>query len=304
MAIDGVLLVDKPAGVTSAEVVRRLCNRLGRPRVGHLGTLDPFATGLLPIMIGEATKLASLLHHGDKRYEGLIRLGVETDTLDPTGTVARTAPVPSIDSDELARVASRFTGVVEQVPPVFSALKRGGVRLYELARRGADVEPPAPRRVTIGRLELSLAAGDMLSFVVACSTGTYVRSLARDVGLALGTVGSLEALRRTSCGTFAIDAATPLDDLIAAIERGAALDLIGLREAIPWIAECEVGERDAARLRNGDARALDGLVPPGAGIFKVIADGRLVAIAEPVSRVNATLIRVFVGQGTNVGAQD
>jgi len=294
MAIDGIVLVDKPAGMTSAEVVRRIRHRLGRPRVGHLGTLDPFATGLLPLMIGEATKLASLLHDDDKCYEGLIHLGVQTDTLDPTGTVELTAPVPPLEVDRIAAVAAQFTGEIEQVPPIFSALKRDGVRLYEMARRGEDVEPPAARIVTIRRLELAPAQDGLMRFEVICSTGTYVRSLARDIGIALGTVGSLDSLRRTRIGAFSIDSATPFDELMAALESGATLNFIGLREALPDIAECEVGPDEAARIRNGDARTLDGRVPPGAKVFKVVAAERLIAIAEPVSGVTASLVRVFV----------
>jgi len=300
MAIDGIVLVDKPAGVTSAEVVRRIRHRLGRPRVGHLGTLDPFATGLLPIMIGEATKLASLLHDGDKSYEGLIQLGVQTDTLDPTGTVESTAPVPRLEPDRIASVTAQFTGEIEQVPPIYSALKRGGVRLYEMARRGEDVEAPAARTVTIKSLELAPAQDSLMRFdglmrfEVVCSTGTYVRSLARDIGIALGTVGSLHSLRRTRIGTFSIDEAAPFDELMTVLDDGVTLNFIGLRESIPAIAECEVGADEAARIRNGDARVLDGRIPSGAGVFKVVAGGRLIALAEPVSRVTASLVRVFV----------
>src|SRR6266851_4323949 len=153
--MDGVIIIDKPAGPTSAEVVRLVKARLGRKvRVGHLGTLDPFATGVLPILVGEGTKLAPFLQETEKEYAGLIVLGSETDTLDSTGEVSRVAPVPSFDTPQLAAIANRFTGTVEQVPPIFSAIKRRGVPLYRLARGGARVEPPAPRKVDIERLEL------------------------------------------------------------------------------------------------------------------------------------------------------
>src|SRR5690348_3972653 len=142
VAMDGILLIDKPGGITSAEVVRRIKARVRPSRVGHLGTLDPFATGLLPILVGEGTKLAPFLQDGEKQYEGTIALGVETDTLDPTGLAVRTADVPAITPAMLAETAARFTGRIVQQPPIFSAIKRGGVPLYKLARRGDEVEPP------------------------------------------------------------------------------------------------------------------------------------------------------------------
>src|SRR5229473_754170 len=134
--MNAIVLVDKPAGISSADVVRRVKSRVKPARVGHLGTLDPFATGLLPIMIGEATKLAPFIDAGDKTYAGLIRLGVETDTLDRDGATVRTLEVPAITAEKLAEIAAQFRGPIEQVPPVFSAIKRGGVPLYRMARRG------------------------------------------------------------------------------------------------------------------------------------------------------------------------
>ena len=153
--MNAIVLVDKPAGISSAEVVRRVKSRVKPARVGHLGTLDPFATGLLPIMIGEATKLAPFIDGGDKEYAGLIRLGVETDTLDRDGAEVRRADVPAISAEKIAQVAAQFTGAIEQVPPVYSAIKRAGVPLYRLARRGDDVAPPEKRSVEIKRLDSS-----------------------------------------------------------------------------------------------------------------------------------------------------
>src|SRR5271156_4430724 len=143
--MNAILLVDKPAGISSAEVVRRVKSRVKPARVGHLGTLDPFASGLLPIMIGEATKLAPFIADGPKVYQGVIALGAETDTLDRTGTIIRITDPPELTLATLSQVAARFTGKIEQIPPVFSAIKRDGVPLYKLARRGDEVEPPAPR---------------------------------------------------------------------------------------------------------------------------------------------------------------
>src|SRR5882724_1141563 len=212
--MNAIVLVDNPAGISSADVVRRIKSRVKPARVGHLGTLDPFATGLLPIMIGEATKLAPFIDGGDKTYAGVIRLGVETDTLDRDGEVVRTVAVPQISIEVLEDVAAQFRGPIEQVPPVFSAIKRGGVPLYRMARRGDEVAPPEKRSVEIKRLDLSIREPTAIEFVATCSPGTYARSLARDIGLALGTVAHLEELRRTRNGTFALEDASSMTDVL------------------------------------------------------------------------------------------
>ncbi len=299
--MDGVLLVDKPAGITSAEAVRQIKSRVRPARVGHLGTLDPFATGLLPILIGEATKLAPFLQNGEKEYEGVIRLGVETDTLDRTGAEIQTAEVPPLTSTTLADAASRFTGRVVQQPPIFSAIKRDGVPLYRLARRGVEVEPPPPREVEISRLTLDAMDATSIHFVAACSTGTYMRSLARDIGIALGTVAHLAELRRLRNGSFTLAEARPLAATLEAFADSGSgcrasqnpAGLIGMREALATMAEAEADAIQVRRLRNGDSRALDGLVPAGAKLFKVVSAGALIAVAEASSRVTARVVRVF-----------
>ena len=240
--MDGVLIVDKPAGITSAEVVRQIKARVRPARVGHLGTLDPFATGLLPILIGEATKLAPFLQDGEKEYEGVIRLGVETDTLDRTGAEIQTAEVPPLTSGMLAEAAARFTGRIVQQPPIFSAIKRDGVPLYRLARRGVEVEPPPPREVEISRLRLDAMDATSIHFVAACSTGTYMRSLARDIGVALGTVAHLAELRRLRNGSFALASRrghwrrcsrrSPRQGPAAERVGQSQVGLIGMREAL------------------------------------------------------------------------
>lgn len=289
----GIILIDKPAGITSAEVVRRIKACVKSTRVGHLGTLDPFATGVLPILIGDATKLAPMLEGGDKEYEGLIRLGRETDTLDRDGKVVREAPVPSISEAGLREAERRFSGRIEQVPPIFSALKRGGVRLYELARQGGEVEPPPPRTIEIKRISLALEGPDTLRFSAVCSPGTYARSLARDIGIALGTVAHLFELRRVRNGNFHLKDAVSLDDAIVALASRSEIRVISLREALSGMPEVAIDERSEIRLRNGDARVLAGTVPTGAETFKVVRDGRLVAIARATSRATAGIVRVF-----------
>lgn len=293
--MNAILLVDKPAGISSAEVVRRVKSRVKPARVGHLGTLDPFATGLLPIMIGEATKLAPFIDGGDKEYAGLIRLGVETDTLDRDGAEVRRADVPAISSERISEVIAQFTGAIEQVPPVYSAIKRAGVPLYRLARRGDDVAPPEKRSVEIKRLDLICEAPDAIRFVATCSPGTYARSLARDIGIALGTVAHLEQLGRTRNGAFSIADAMPLADVLEALDSGAALAcLINLRDALVGLPELVVDIAAEKRLRNGDSRALDSQVPQGSPLFKVISEGGdLIAVARTTSRVTAIVERIF-----------
>ncbi len=293
--MNAILLVDKPAGISSAEVVRRVKSRLKPARVGHLGTLDPFATGLLPIMVGEATKLAPFIDGGDKEYAGLIRLGVETDTLDRDGAEVRRAEVPVISGEKIAEVVEQFTGAIEQIPPVFSAIKRAGVPLYRLARRGEDVAPPEKRIVNIKRLELICEAPDAIRFVATCSPGTYARALARDIGLALGTVAHLEELRRTRNGAFSIADAMALAALVATLDSGARpTGMIGLRDALVGMPELVLDAVAEKRLRNGDSRALDSLVPSGGTLFKVIStSGDLIAVARATSRVTAIVERIF-----------
>ena len=291
--MDGIIVVDKPSGITSAEVVRRIKAEVKPARVGHLGTLDPFATGVLPIMVGEATKLAPMLEGGEKVYDGVIKLGVETDTLDRDGKIVRKAPVPEIDSDKLAAVTKQFTGKIEQVPPVFSAIKRAGVRMYTLARKGDSdsLEPPPMRSVEIKHLAIELTSADTIHFVATCSPGTYARSLARDIGVAMGTVGHLMELRRTRSGHFAIADSISLEDALS-IDDGDDR-LIGLRDAIGDLAELNVDAEAQQLLRNGDPRALEGRVPAGTEMFKVVHDGQLIAVAKATSRVTAIIVRVF-----------
>jgi tRNA pseudouridine55 synthase len=291
--VNGVLLIDKPAGVGSAEVVRRV-KRLVKPaKVGHLGTLDPFATGLLPILIGEATKIAQFLEHHDKRYEGVIALGAQTDTLDPTGEVIATAAVPPFDQRMLDQIAQRFTGKFEQVPPVYSAIKRAGVPLYKLARKGMEPPPPEPRMVMVQRLELRPKGAGRIRFSLQCATGMYVRALARDIGIALGTVANLAELRRSCTGGFGIEQAIALDEALADLEKGQPPALIGLNQSLAGMSEVEVDQASARRVRNGDASALLSMVRIGQGPFKVVCDGALVAIAQFGPDSKFGLARVF-----------
>jgi tRNA pseudouridine55 synthase len=295
--MDAIILVDKPAGITSAEAVRRIKRFVGRTRVGHLGTLDPFATGLLPIMIGEATKLAPFLERGEKEYEGVISLGIETDTLDREGAAVAEAPVPEITADALRDIERRFIGTIEQVPPVYSAIKRDGVRMYDLARRGEAVDPPPARRVEIRALELSVESPQTLRFRLVCSTGTYARSIARDVAIELGTVGHLAQLRRTRSGEFRIDTAVALDTVVESMaERGENLRMLTPAQALGHLPAVSIDSACERQLRYGDSRALDFRVPAGieVALFSVIdASGRLIAVARPLTPQTAKIERIF-----------
>jgi tRNA pseudouridine55 synthase len=206
----GLILVDKPAGITSHDAVDRVRRALGTRKIGHAGTLDPRATGLLVMGVGRATRLLRFLGDLPKVYEGTGVLGVETDTLDADGDVVREAPVEV--SDRLLREAmARFTGVVEQVPPAYSAVKVRGERLYRAARRGDAVAAPA-RTVRVEAFDLRRLASPRFDFHVRCSSGTYVRSLVADVGGELGCGAHLAVLRRVSIGPFHVDEARPPDD--------------------------------------------------------------------------------------------
>ena len=208
----GILPVEKGPGVTSFQVVAHLRRVLRAPRIGHGGTLDPAATGVLPILVGEATKLTPYLVDLDKEYVATVRLGVTTETQDLTGTVLETHPVPALDAPALEAALAPFVGPIQQVPPMYSALHRGGKRLYELARQGVEVERE-PREVIVHSIRLESVALPDFVIRIRCGKGTYVRTLAADVGAALGCGAALAALVRARVGPFALDAAVRWDEV-------------------------------------------------------------------------------------------
>lgn len=275
--ISGLLLIDKPAGPTSFEVVRQIRRALKVRKAGHLGTLDPFATGLLPLALGAATRLVPFLEDLDKTYLATVELGKETDTQDSTGQVVADKPV-AVSEAEVRAAAARFVGVIEQVPPLYSALRHQGRRLYELARRGIEVEV-RPRKVTIYRLEVREIRLPRVVLEVTCSKGTYMRTLAHDLGRALGSGGHLAALRRLAVGPFRVEAALPLAEATQnpALARAR---LIPLADCLPFLPALQVDPQEARRLAQGQAVA----VPPPAegqnGRVRVLSEGRLLAVAE------------------------
>src|SRR5258706_10810754 len=265
--------------MSSAGVIRVLKHHLDGSKVGHLGTLDPFASGLLPLCIGEATKVARFLLLEEKAYEGRIRLGRETDTLDGTGTTTATAPVPPLGESDLERARVTFVGTQQQTPPMYSALKRDGVPLYRLARKGVEVER-MPREITIRALELCLTDETAIDFVVRCSKGTYVRVLAADLGRRLGTVAHLERLRRTVVGPFRIeDAKTP--EALKDQDR-ASWPLVPIGDALVGVQRLTVGPGELAALRRGQQESLKSLPAGRAGEAALLLDpgGQVAAVVE------------------------
>jgi tRNA pseudouridine55 synthase len=206
------LIVDKPEGMTSHDVVRRVRRLAATRRVGHAGTLDPMASGILPVAIGEGTRLVEFLMDGDKSYRTTLKLGEITDTQDAEGAIVERRPVAGITAKMVADACTAFLGDIEQVPPMYSALKRNGVPLYRLARQGVEVERQA-RRVRIHRIEVIEVAPPLVTLEIDCSKGTYIRALGHDLGLALGTGAHLCALRRTRCGVFGEADSLPLVQL-------------------------------------------------------------------------------------------
>lgn len=272
--MNGVLIVDKPAGPTSFEVVQRVRRALGVQKAGHTGTLDPLATGVLPICLGGATRIAGFIALADKTYEAVIRLGVETDTLDAAGAVVAEKPVPTLDEAALEAALSRFRGTFAQTPPMYSAVKVGGKRLYELARAGEQVER-APREVTVHELVLRDFSADEIRVGVKASKGFFVRTLAHDLGAALGCGAHLKALRRTQSGPFTLERAVPLER----IEAGEPVRdrLIPVEDALSELPAVRVSSGEAQKVVHGVPLE----VPSPPGRVRVIGPGeRLLAIAE------------------------
>jgi tRNA pseudouridine55 synthase len=245
--VDGVLVVDKPAGPTSHDMVNRARRVFRLRRIGHTGTLDPFATGVLPLCLGRATRLARFMGAGEKEYRAEVRFGFATSTDDLTGDPLGEPREVRLEEGTLRAALGRFVGRQEQVTPAFSARRVDGARLYERARRGEPVTGPA-RVVTISALELVEWGGDRAVIAVRCSPGTYIRSLARDLGQELGSGAHLTALRRTRSGSFTLEEAVPGDDLESGRER-----LISLADALPELPAVRVGEAGRDLVRHGRA---------------------------------------------------
>jgi tRNA pseudouridine55 synthase len=212
--MNGIVIVDKPRDWTSQDVTARLRRVFNTRRIGHGGTLDPMATGVLPVFVGRATRGVEFFEHAEKTYEAVLRLGIATDTEDITGTVLESKPVDLTEQDFL-NILSQFRGEIQQIPPMYSALKVNGQKLCDLARQGKTVERK-PRTITVYKLDCLEFTGETARLLVHCSKGTYIRTLCKDIGEALGCGGCMEALRRVTAGEYTIDEAVPLQILLDA----------------------------------------------------------------------------------------
>jgi len=250
--MNGLLVVDKPAGCTSHDVVSIVRRSTGEKSIGHLGTLDPMATGVLPLLLGRYTRLAQFFAEARKSYEGTIRFGFSTETFDLDGA-ADSSPRPLTQSlEELRTLAQQFEGTLDQVPPVFSAKKIGGVPAYKLARAGKPV-PVKPARITVHHFALTSLNGDTAAFEVTVSAGGYIRSLAHELGQLAGSGAHLASLRRTASGAFTLAQAIPLDELKSLAGNSQAIEelLPHPRTLLPGMPSVTVDDQLAGRLRNG-----------------------------------------------------
>ena len=297
----GLLLIDKAAGMTSHDVVRKVRRLYHTRKVGHAGTLDPLATGVLPVAIGDGTKILQFLLAENKSYRATFKLGTTTDTLDAEGQVLLERPVPEFTTAELENVCVEFRGEIEQMPPMFSALKKDGVPLYKLARQGKTVDREL-RQVTISRLDLICHDLQTVTIEVDCSKGTYIRTLVSDIGEQLGCGAHLTALRRLRSGDFPIEECQTLDELQLLEEPTSAL--LSLDEALRNLPAVQLNESAADALIFGIPPELSQVrtekVPNSGGLIRLQIDHKIAAIARyaPLrskeKRGDFELIRVFV----------
>lgn len=273
--MEGILNIDKPSGMTSHDVVSRVRRLTGTRRVGHAGTLDPLATGVLVVCVGQATRLVEYVVGRPKTYETTVRLGQTTNTYDADGKIERTRPV-AVTDDQLQVALAPFRGVIEQVPPMYSAIKRNGQPLYKLARQGVTVERAA-RVVTIYDLQLLGRDGDDVTLRINCSTGTYVRSLAHDLGEALGCGGHVTALRRTRVGLFSAESSIPLGQLSA---ENVADNLQPLERAVSHLQRVVLNPTQAEAVSHGKLVARPADMTDDEFVYAVDNAGRLIGIMQ------------------------
>lgn len=284
--MNGIVIIDKPAGWTSQDVTARLRRVFGTRRIGHGGTLDPMATGVLPVFVGRATRGVEFFEHAEKTYETELLLGVATDTEDTTGTVLTRREV-SVTQEQLTEVLERFRGEIMQIPPMYSALKVNGQKLCDLARKGRQVERQ-PRPVTIHELTLLSREGDTLRLRVRCSKGTYIRTLCADIGEALGCGGCMQALRRTQAGEYTIAEAVPLQQLLEAAEPETYLrDVDTMFRGYPAV---KLTVNQEKRCRNGNAFSVS---LPGGTYRAYSQSGEFLMLAKVEDSVMSTIKSFF-----------
>ncbi|HEY4010715.1 MAG TPA: tRNA pseudouridine(55) synthase TruB [Acidobacteriaceae bacterium] len=290
--MNGLLIIDKPAGMTSHDVVSIVRRATGERSVGHLGTLDPMATGVLPLLLGKYTRLAQFFGDSEKYYAGTIRFGFATDTFDAEGEPTGEAAPLTLTLDELRACAARFQGTIDQVPPVYSAKKIGGVPAHKLARAGKDV-PVKPARITIHEFTLDSLDGEMAQFTMHVSAGGYVRSVAHELGQLAGCGAHLASLRRTRAGQFTLDQAMTVDELKSRDMAEIAMRLPHPRTILPEMPSVIVDEATAGRVRNGMQVNVQEL--SSAPLVKIFSGPReLLCVAR---RVAGTLVHPIVVLG-------
>lgn len=251
--MNGIVIIDKPSGWTSQDVVSKLRGVLHTKRIGHGGTLDPMATGVLPVFVGRATRAVEFFEHAEKTYETVLRLGITTDTEDITGSVLQQQEVAVTEQQFLA-VLEQFRGEIQQIPPMYSALKINGQKLCDLARRGKEVERK-PRTITIHALDCLSFDGQTARLRISCSKGTYIRTLCKDIGEALGCGGCMESLRRVAAGSYIIEEAIPLAELVESTDPESHLRPVdSMFTRHPAIT---LTEKQALRCRNGNSFSID-----------------------------------------------
>ncbi len=284
--MQGIVVVDKPQDWTSQDVTARLRRVFGTRRIGHGGTLDPMATGVLPVFVGRATRAVEFFEHAEKTYEAVLRLGVATDTEDITGTVLEEKEV-SVTEEELLQVLSRFRGEIMQVPPMYSALKVDGRKLCDLARKGQTVERK-PRPITIFELEMLSFDGVEANLRVRCSKGTYIRTLCKDIGEALGCGGCMAALRRVQAGEYTISEAVPLQELLDTEEPQKYLRSVdSVFRSFPKVT---LTTKQEQRCRNGNRFSM----ALAEGTYRVYgADGEFLALCRVEAGVMSTVKSFF-----------
>lgn len=300
--LDGFLVVDKPSGVTSHHVVAVLRRVFRQKKIGHTGTLDPFATGVLPIALGEGTKAITFLDESQKEYSATMRLGISTDTQDLEGVVLQERDWHHVTPAMVRELLPAFSGELSQVPPMFSALKRDGIPLYRLARRGETVEREA-RSIVISSLTIDRLELPEVAFTVRCSRGTYVRTLAHDMGESLGCGAHLLQLRRTASGPFTLADAFTLDELAAASpEEIVAGHFVTIEKALSHLPALELTDAGYSRIKNGIAPQEDDLTNPGAlpsaGVVLLSFRGVIAAVGEVLprdGRAGGRLVRISRG---------
>lgn len=284
--MNGIVIVDKPAGWTSQDVVSKLRGVLHERRIGHGGTLDPMATGVLPVFVGRGTRAVEFFEHAEKTYEAVLHLGITTDTEDITGTVLEQKEI-KISKEAFLGVLDQFRGEIQQIPPMYSALKVNGQKLCDLARKGKEVERK-PRTITIHRLDCTEFDGTFARLTVCCSKGTYIRTLCKDIGQALGCGGCMESLRRVTAGAYAIDEAVPLQTLVDAEnpeEYLRPVDSMFTRHTAVTLTS-----KQEARCRNGNNFSID--LPEGT--YRAYSqNGAFLMLAKVESGVMSTIKSFF-----------